>query len=294
MSLFLFKANKTLVANDVDVKRLAREIRKTFDNPCMGKEESLDVTAKLLGAQSYFDLRKKAKDLDISTWDFNDVESFVQKNSVTNGAQFPSDLPCNFGSNWQQLAQDLVEQAIKACEPGKLEFVALVGGSGTGKTLLANHVCAKRGGKVVDVELSASMNTGGTYKSGSVLVYDRPANPPTSDRPSVFSLLSGGAPAKLTLKRYQDLRRIKQSLIPHDDADSLMGIRDWILDNTLVTLVVCFANYSQVEEALRSSYINFPLANIEQRAAVNWRRAHVVDLDSMKFSSLDGPGLINR
>jgi hypothetical protein len=296
MSSFYFKG-ETLFANGVDVKRLAREIRKsqldTNGNPSTSMEDALDVVARGLGARNHFDMRCQAEDPDISSWTHDEVQRLVQESAVSRGMRFPRGLPRKFDQQWQRDAVRLFEQAERARTPGKLEFVALIGSPGSGKTLLANHMCATRGGQVIDVELTFQKGFE-TNKPNSVLVYDRPAEPPASQRPfmGVLTLWRPEAPSKRTLKMYRELARAghHRDLIPGDNDDIFTHLRDWVRDNAQVSFVVCFADQSQVEDALRNSSIILTPGSMERSAILNWRRAHVVNLDTMTFVSLDGPG----
>lgn len=66
--------------------------------------------------------------------------------------------------------------------------------------------------------------------------------------------------------------------------------QSWIIEHSQVTVVATFGSRQSLEAIVKRDHHCFnstgqPIAN------QNWRRAHVVDLDTMKVYSIDGVGL---
>jgi hypothetical protein len=219
------------------------------------------------------------------------VEQLVQDGAVSSGHDFPSGLPKRFDKRWQRSVERMFEQAAAARRPGALEFIALVGNTGAGKTLLANRMCARRGGRVVDVEISLLKGKQSSYAPGSILVFDRSSVPPSTSKQTTATLSSWTQMpgSKRTLKIYRELRRKTFPAIPYDDVDHFNTLRDWVRDNHQVALVVSFADRRQVEEALRKAPVVFSPGNGARTASLNWHGAHVVDLDAMETYFVANP-----
>ena len=294
MPSFYFK-NEAPFANGVDVKRLARQIKQLLaeaeGSSTMTSEDALEVASKFLGARSYFDLRKQASDPNIRSWNHEDVERLVQEGAVSNGYDFPKELPKRFDKRWQRSVEKMVEEAISSRKPGSLEFIALVGGTGTGKTLVANRMCAKRSGRVIDVEISLQRGRQFSYAPGSVLALDRSAVSPPERTKDILSAWTQTPSSKQTLTTYRELRRTVFPAIPGDDAGTPNSLRHWVRENPNVTLIISFADRRQVENALRNSPMALSPGNPARSASLNWRRAHVVDLDAMNTYVVDNPAI---
>lgn len=310
MTSFYFRG-ETLFASDIDVKRVARAIRNAHRNPdgsyTMSMDEALELVAHYFGANHAHDMRKQAADPVISGMRREEKDRLVQESAIFTGEAFPKSLPPKFGTEWQKNARRLFELAIQSREPEKLEFLALVGSEGSGKTLLANHMCQLYGGYVVDVELYnefSFLTKPMRYQPGQVLIYDRPTVSSTVEWSDVSSALQNASidPAIRTLKRYRELSRSRRPLIPSEERyrgggmwnvtsgfNQLSNARHWVLNNTQVTMVVSFTNIAEVEEAISSDAQVF--TNQGESFKHNWRRVHVVNLDTMTFCTVDGPGM---
>lgn len=286
-----------LFASNVEVKRVARELRKLLGTPTMN--QALDLAALLLGARNEYDMRQRAAAPDISKLSNEQVNRLLQDSACHSGQKFPKGLPAKFGKDWQKKARRLFEQAVAAREPGQLEFVALIGSEGSGKTLLANHMCKHLGGYVVDVEIyepfdfsTKPMN----HRPGEVLIYDRPTKAATAKHADTFFELArvNIGPEFRSLENYRQKMRSRQPLIPYEEDSSSSGndrTREFVLNNSQVTMVVSFGSIEEVKEGILHRMSPDILSN--RKGSFDWRRVHVVDLDTMTLSSLDGPGMEN-
>ncbi|RQM78015.1 hypothetical protein EHZ47_02380 [Aeromonas jandaei] len=300
MTVFHSK-NGVLFASNVDVKRVATQLRKNFNH--LTTNQALNLAAQLFGVRNEYEMRRRAAAPDISRLSYAQVNGLVQDMACNSGKIFPARLPAKFEKSWPKDAEQLFAQAVAAREPGQLEFVAVIGSEGAGKTLLANHMCHRLGGYVVDVELYdpfASFNIPGykktlVHKPGQVFIYDRPTQAATVSEMDVRtfraapdqSLMVGNA--YQSLEEYLQAKRRSRPLIPGEEFGHFgSNSRDWVLSHRDTTMVICFASREQVEEAL-SLKCGSPIGS-RFKGSYDWRRAHVVDLDSMTHYSVDGPG----
>lgn len=293
MASFYFKGD-ALFARDVDVHRIARELRKRdqrmASRPDAGtatlphRNQYLDDVTAMLGGLTHHAARKQADDPDITGWDSASLRDHVWKEAISRGKAFPKDLPQQFGPTWQRQAQAMFAEADARRVRGAAEFVAIVGGPGRGKTLLANHVVHKRGGAVVDVGLSIQNGLHLVGKSRDVLVLDVPAIQP--GRKSLQDL-QFTAHVK-TLSEYRS--RVRRPYVFGGFVSALQSFQSWIIEHSQVTVVPTFGSRQALEEVVKRDYCVFDGAG-RPRADENWRRAHVVDLDAMTVCSVDGVGL---
>ncbi|MGN5232198.1 hypothetical protein [Aeromonas veronii] len=285
-----------LFASCVDVKRLAREIRKlSSSSDPMPMHEALELVARLLGARNEYDMRQRAVDPDISRMPREEIDRLLQESALRTGQKFPKRLPSKFGLEWQKKAQRLFEQAVQTREQGQLEFIALIGSEGSGKTLLANHMCQHFGGYVADVELYKPytfLTKPMSHKPGEVLIYDRPTKAATAKHADIFFELArmNIGPEFRSLENYRQKMRSRQPLIPNEEIQDPLAstTRHWVLNNSQVAMVISFASREEVEEAI--SQRKSPAFLSDHKGSFDWRRVHVVDLDNMTQYTLDGPG----
>ncbi len=289
MSSFYF-SRENLCANHIDFKRLSRNIRKEFNarNPehPINNDQALELTARVLGASSHHDARRKAEDPDISSWPTQEIEKQLRDGTVAKGAKLPGKLPKQFDKDWQEKSEGLLHQAIEALQPGALEFIALVGQQGTGKTLLANALCHDLGGYVIDTDLALDKGTGHPYLPGNCLIYDRSVKPVSViDEPDPFLFSKPGAyHGKRTLMNYRKFCKPYGTDIPHDDFMAFNRLRDWVRNNPDVRLVITFPDLETLETALQNAPRILPTIH-------NWSKVHEVDLNSMSMKSIDASAM---
>jgi len=298
-----FLKNDALWARDVDVKRLARVIRKlqlTPDGkPVLSMPEALDVACVALGARDHFDALRRSRDPDVTNWTEEQVRAEMKRRAISFGQPFPRGLPQRFGADWKSSVQVLFSDALNARVPGQLEFVALIGGAGSGKTLLAEHECANRGGVVIDTAFAWMATPNDSmflehFRDGAILVQDQSTALMPDDKRSGFGPLWEQLPvAQRTLKHYEDLRRRPRHMLFGDDNAFNDPVRNWVREHPAVALVSSFATREDVINALHVGVRIKPVGEQWQTASapLNWRVAHVVDLDAMRFYSVEGPGL---
>lgn len=302
-----FLRDGELRAHDVDVKRLARVIRQASRGPdgvpTISMNKALDEICRGLGANSEFDARQLASDPDISHLDEARIREMIGERSLSLGQEFPKRLPTRFGSTWQGKALALFEKAVSLRTPQALEFVAVIGATGTGKTLLCQHACAQHGGVVIDRQLS-SLNVfanafmqaekAARFDAGSLLVFDqcvRPVRP--SQQKGLFRTWEREPVRERTLGNYIEFKRSISPGVPGDSptAYGAASPRDWVLNHPGATLVLVFETLADVDAALAPFINTGATGSWKDFASRNWRRAHVVDLEKMSVATLDGPGI---
>lgn len=299
MTQFYFKGD-ALFARDVDVSRLARELRKHLKKlgPAdaqsvadpepfnLAQDQGLELVSRWLGASSYYEARKVAADPSVVGMTLSERDELVQRNATSRGRPFAKRLPARFGPAWQQRATTLFAQAAAARTPGAGEFVALVGGPDSGKTILAEHLAHTRGGHVIDVSLTWRSGMDGQIGLGQVLIHDAPARslPQGPSGPDWASRLQ----AARTLSEVREILRRRPSALAA--ASSSHHALDWVRKHPGVVYVHSFASDAAVTESI-AGQIALTGGDIRRSAPLNWRRVHVVNLDSMTTYAIDGPGI---
>ena len=286
----VFTRNGELFADNIQVARLARNIGKLL-LPDSTQDERLEVTAKLLGADSYFSLLKRSKDPDISTWTEAKVIAHVEKEAQQRGSRFPGSLPVRFNAGWKHLATALMQEALREIAPGELKLVALVGPTGCGKTLLANDMAARLGGFVMDLEQVQpfQLQCLPRQTDDHLLVLDQSSKPaPDIYDERGFIVPFRAAPMPLTtLSAFRQARRVRYTQLPLDRAtDLFMGptlLRGMLHVNPNLRIIMSFATEEEALLAFSSSGIAMGAAH----AMRNWQAVHVVDLGEMKRKVID-------
>lgn len=297
MSTFHF-AGDTLLASRIDIARAARALRKhlagvadelgipeTARSPLrMDQGQGLDLLCKILGAQSHHAARRAAEDPDITGWPTEDRQKLIEDLSVSQGRKFPSHLPPEFGEAWQAKAIGLAGQAMAGLQPTSGELIALIGGAGSGKTLLANAMADRWGGTVIDVSLTSPTMVPEHRKRGKLMVYDAPAvSPQTTDNGA--SRAQGGKPRQTARTASALIAERRQSLQRARFVQSEMHrLVDTVIQESL-GLVMSFPDTAAVERFMEAFYAY----GVGGRQVPNWTMAHVIDLDEMRYYVLPAP-----
>jgi len=288
--------NGEAFAGRVQISRLARNIRTQL-RPDVSPDESLDLAARLLGSDSYYDLRKRAFDPDIRGWDYQEAVKLLQSEAIKRGSRFPGKLPPRFDMRWQRQAFKLVEEALNSVRPDSLEVVALVGPPGSGKTLLAAHVVDLKGGFIVDVGQASLMDVRRLRfkESDRILVFDQSSEPAPafSERRAVGSARPA-PPALTTLSALAKARRVRHTELPldsHRDVgmfDTGTTLRDRLAKHPGLKLVATFANEDEAVNAVRRT-VRILSTDPALTYQLNWQRVHVVSLEEMRCTTIDLP-----
>ncbi|OWG12359.1 MULTISPECIES: hypothetical protein [Delftia] len=282
-------------AGRVQISRLARSIKKQL-RPDASHDECLDLASRLLGCDSYYDLRKRATDPDIRGWDRKDAVELLESEAIKRGSRFPGKLPSRFDLRWQRQAFQLFEEALGNVRRGALEAVALVGPSGSGKTLLAAHVVDQKGGYIVDVGQASLMDMQRLRfkESDRVLVFDQSSEPAPEFWEGRGFDDAFRAPSQLsTLSALAKARRVRHTVLPLDSYRDvgMMGagsttLRDRLAKHPGLVLVVTFATEDEAVNAIRST-ARIVSGNPELTYERNWQRVHVVSLEEMRRTTID-------
>ncbi|WP_146139396.1 hypothetical protein [Simplicispira suum] len=276
-----------MFAKTVDVDRLARNLVAEGLQPTKGA--ALNLAARLLGASNHHALLAQAKAPKLATWSIPDIQEYLSSEAITTGSRFPKELPPQFDGAWQHRATALLAKAVAARTPGELEFIALVGGPGSGKTLLAKHFCKLSGGCVVDVGLYRWFTRPYQPAAGEIVVFDRPALPrsaPSASMARAFELWSHTAPRQRTVERAKELFRSEWQGIPMDaPGESIHGSIARNLAQA-APLIVCFASPEEAQHALDGSARVISMYSPAATAKLNWRAAHLVNLDNLSEHTL--------
>lgn len=166
-----FKGDNVFV-DGVDLTRAARKLRKLHEKLAAQAEfhpnHFLDVIAQTIGYASHHELRSQAhssRDADIG----RQPAFSLAEEALKLGASFPKVLPDRFDRDWREKAVALFNEALEKRVPGRCDVVALVGSTGSGKTVLARHMAKARGGAVLDATLTSDRIPASFCKPGAVL-----------------------------------------------------------------------------------------------------------------------------
>lgn len=119
------KANETTYADGVDLKRLPRSLSSKGLDP--NPDKALEILAQCLGQPNYFALQQLAKQNILVGYDLDEVHRLLCKNAMSEGEEFPKRLPPRFDAAFQKATLKMMDAAMALCQPGALDFVALVG-----------------------------------------------------------------------------------------------------------------------------------------------------------------------
>lgn len=287
--------NDEAFAGRVQISRLARSIKKQL-RPDASHDECLDLASRLLGCDSYYDLRRRATDPDIRGWDHQEAVKLLQSEAIKRGSRFPGNLPPRFDESWQRQAYQLIDEALSSVHPGTLEVVALIGPPGSGKTLLAAHVVDRKGGFIVDVGQASLIDIQRIRfkESDRLLVFDQSSEPAREfyERPA-FGEPRPAPPPLTTLSALGKSRRVRHATLPLDSyryvgmtETGTTTLRALLAKHPGLVVVATFANEDEALNGIRST-ARIVSANPALTFQRNWQRLHVVSLEEMRLKTID-------
>lgn len=310
MLAYLNKNGKVYL-NQVDLNRFGKNLSKELD---LDQNEALEAISKALGKKSHYDLLQHAKSPIFSNTNFEEMcEYYIKNHLLQHGKDFPQGAP--FDSNWQEKTLSLLEQASDNCNNKNLEFIAIVGKEGSGKTLLSKAFAKKRDGLIVNaghmisIGLIPLLNFGfeskkisHLQKNAGPLIIDQsvaPITPPeqTGRFRTIFPDYSNkwhALPDKnKSFERFLEITRERFFNIPETVDEYRMHsgkyystIRKAIVENPKAHLIAIYKDKAEVEAALDNSLVYFGSMASKPEYAVNWSKVHVVDLDSLELYTI--------
>ena len=291
MSTFHFNGD-ALLASRIDIARAARALRKHLSGVAdelgipegarsplrLDQGQGLDVLCKVLGAQSHHAARQAAKSPDITGWPSDARERLIDDLAVSRGRKFPTHLPDAFDDAWQRGVLDMARRAIEGANPASGQLIAIVGGPGSGKTLLANAMADKWDGTVIDISLRSPSMVADERKRESLLVYDAPASP---TRPAASSR-SGVMTEWLAARTVIDLVAAQRQLFPHLALvqSGMNRLVDDVVSHPSRAFAMSFPDMGAVQ-AFMETYRAIPIGR--NSTVPNWTMAHVINLDELRY-----------
>lgn len=303
MSFFL--KGDALKHHDTDISRLAKSIRTTLKHRKgveLTQPEALEIVCVGLGANTLYAARMEALDPVIKGMSLEQVDELKRARSITKGAPVPRDfleqndcrqkqhpnerIRCT--SREFQQASNLFDEAKQLITPGRLQFIAVVGSQGAGKSVLLADKVDKFGGLKIDTSQNC-FDRGDylngkkiAYQPGSILAYDRPAGLHLKKRDAFAAMREHQRGAITRLSQYEALAATSSLGIPHDDVE-FRHLRNWLREELNVTLVVAFDSHDQVVDAVSTRIYRMNGALSDD----NWERVYVVNLDDMTLSQIE-------
>lgn len=256
--------------------------------------EAEEMFARVLGHRNFYEVRQLAKSAEpsrnIAHLDDSATYGLLHKKAVAPGESFPRHLPAKFNRSWKDQSLHLLDTALAKCERGVLDFVALVGAEGTGKTIVASAHCQKSGGNFIDADLYAwwaKSHQAGT--TGPVNYLDRPAKNPsatgmTARRAAVDEWMAT-ANDKRTESKAAEVFRVPEIGFPMDDLEELQSTSPARTLARSSPTVIAFPSVDAVQKALDHSW-HATMSDPSKAALLNWGAAHVVCLDDMTTCTL--------
>lgn len=273
MAIARFQGEAVFV-DGIDFKRAARRFRDLLigpdGQPAKDLGQALDELARVLGFESHHALRAAARRDDAAQPEEPLFQ--LEREARITGAPFPKVLPERFDVAWRNTAVALFKQALLERAADRAEIVAVVGHTGSGKTMLVRHMVHLFGGEICDVTLSSRIIAAERMAQGALIVYDRPASLPV--RPPF-----GASSMRLPLDPDQ-LRIDKRSRFdPTGPFGFFAQMYQQLLADTSRNIVVALPSDDAVHELLTS--ILHP--GVGHPGSFGFKAAQVVNLDTMKF-----------
>ena len=257
-------------------------------------QEGQDLIAKLLGHRDFFEVRQLAKKAEaspnIAHLDDLAIYALLHKKSVMKGESFTRDLPRQFNMAWKTQAHELLDVALAKCKHAELDFVALVGGPGSGKTVLAKAHCLKTGGHFIDADMYAWWaNLSPGLNAAPATYLDRPAKTPTATGTTARSVairewLATSMDQRTEAKAAQ-VFRVPEHGFPMDELESTASTSPARRLVRSCPTMIAFGSLDAVQKALDHAW-HATMSDPAKSARLNWGVAHVVCLDDMTTHTL--------
>lgn len=180
-SAFLKGKDEALFVDGVDVNRAAkfllRDINDPHFKPPSDVGQAMDWLLKAVGFDSHHVARNRAKRANLEGHaGGNESPYFLTKRlSVIKAEDMPRSIGGVLGDTWPKRSRDLFDLALSLRNPSEIQAIAIVGGPGKGKTVLAKDAVKRLGGVIADVSLHSSMPDASGLGAGNLVVLDRPA-----------------------------------------------------------------------------------------------------------------------
>lgn len=290
----VFERKGSLYASNVDVNRAARAITK-FQN-LSSIDKGYELIAKILGFENHYQLRQAAKDTDVTGLSVQECHAILGNKFAGKGEPFPrNSLPPRFDSKWQNDSVHLVNQALFSIPDGAIEFVAVVGGPGTGKSLVLNHIAASRNGVVLNIDnWNFNLFDSSVRKMSpeGVLVLDQCSDmnlPFLASKEGMMRLIPKGSFS--TLSQFAKASRVRHDRIPGEEPGMYRGLCHHMLQTKPKTrLCMAFASTDEAVNALNATSWGIRPGQASDPLD-NWVRVHVVNLDTMTLAAHEHAGL---
>lgn len=282
----------TLFVDGVDVKRAAKRLLQDITSPEFQHPtdvgQAMDWLLKSLGLDSHHAARAQAK---VTCTHGVGAQNEAPMNLARRLAQIKSqNMPKGVGDTlgllWPKQSKALFERALLLRDGKKTQAIAIVGGPGKGKTVLARDAVARKGGLIMDVSLYPSLPDGSRLSAGNLIVLDRPAQIPSAP---VDRKHEGQELMRLMSDNTQEGRQAYQKFVVATSIRNNLG-RDHgfggLQSRTLehvqkwpdIPLVFVKPDIDSVKSVLHSVF--YPGLG-ERHARYIWDAIQVVDLDKM-------------
>lgn len=176
--------DEALFVDGVDVNRAAkyllREITSPNFKPPSDVGQAMDWLIKAVGFESHHVARTRAKRASVEVRAGENLSPYLltRRLSVIKPENMPRGITEALGGMWPERSRELFDRALSLRDPSKVQAIAIVGGPGKGKTVLAKDAVKRLGGVIADVSMHLSMPDASRLVAGNLVILDRPAQMP--------------------------------------------------------------------------------------------------------------------
>lgn len=178
--------DEALFVDGVDVKRAAKYLLKEINSPNFKLKppsdvgQAMDWVLQMVGFESHHVARTRAKNANIEgpPGRNEDPLHILMRRFMIKPADMPKGIAEVMGERWPTLSRTLFDQALSRRNRDKVQAIAIIGGSGKGKTVLAQDAVKRLGGVIADVSLRPYMPDVSRLVAGNLVVLDRPTEMP--------------------------------------------------------------------------------------------------------------------
>lgn len=292
--------DEALFVDGVDVNRAAKYLLREITSPNFkwpsDVGQAMDLLVKAVGFESHHVARTHAKRANVGGGaERNEDPYFLTKRlSVVKPECMPRGIAEVLGDEWPEKSRRLLDQALSSRVPSKVQAIAIVGGAGKGKTVLAKDAVKRFGGVIADVSLCSSMPDASHLVAGNLVVLDRPTL--TLDAPvghmectqELFRLIKDTSPkGKEAYRSFVVANATRRNLEAYYDAfgpltQALHHAQDPAMAD--VPLVFVMPDVESVKLILHSALQ--PGISGDSGPRFIWDAVQVVDLDSMRVDEV--------
>jgi len=219
MATFARREGDSLLVDGVDLKRASRKYLSILKEPGWSPPKDLnaamELVSRILGYPNLHAANQQTLHASLKALSF--------------GEQMPepaSPLDNMYERPWRDFAPALFRQALSNRRTDRVEIIALVGDTLTGKTILAKHMAKELDGVVLDMleDIDGKAYEAIQHLPNQLIIFDAPADPGSRMRPALTTLF------EVMTRRRQD--RNRTYVFTFKNVAAVQGVLDSITHGT--------------------------------------------------------------